>query len=117
MENVNVLKFRYLMAEFKSTRDPKFAMDICDMFATGNLKATGSTRDGKILFIVASKYRSKCSRCHNHYEHGDPVFVKNQKAWHTKCATVAELDHPYYKECLEKGLIDDAEDKSEDDTD
>lgn len=107
MENVNLLKFKYLMAEFKSSRDPKFAIEICDMFASGTLKASGSSKDGKLLFIVASKYRSKCSRCGNYYEYGDPIFVRNQKAWHLKCADREDLEHHYFKDCVEKGLVDD----------
>lgn len=111
MDNVSLLKFKYLMAEFKASRDPKFAIDICDMFASGALRAAGSSKDGKLLFIVASKYRSKCSRCGDHYEYGDSIFVRNQKAWHLKCADDEEFEHPYFKDCVDKGLVDDFERK------
>lgn len=113
MENVNLLKYKYLMAEFKASGDPKFAVEICELFSTGALKATGSSKDGKLLFIVASKYRSKCCRCSANYEHGEPIFVKNQKAWHLKCADEQDLQHPYFKDCVEKGLVDDYEVKEE----
>jgi hypothetical protein len=109
MDNVSLLKFKYLMAEYKSSHDPKFAVDICEMFVNGTLQAKGTTKDGKILFIVSSKYRSKCSKCGDHYEYGDSIFVRDQKAWHLKCASNDDLEHTYFKDCLEKGLVDDFE--------
>ncbi len=107
MDNVSLLKFKYLMAEYKTSHDPKFAMDICEMFANGTLQAKGTTKDGKILFIISSKYRSKCSKCSETYEYGESIFVQNQKAWHLKCADDEDLEHSYFKDCVERGLVDD----------
>lgn len=111
MESVNVLKYKYLLAEFKSTKDPKVAIEICDMFIDGSLKATASVKDNKLLFIIASRYRSRCIRCGEAYEFGDSIFVQNKKAWHASCAHGDELKLPYFLDSVEKGLIDGIEKK------
>lgn len=105
-ENVNLLKFRYLIAEFKVEQNPKFAIDICNMLVDGALKVSGTSKDGRTLFIRASRYQSKCVVCGDLYVFGDPIFVKDQKAWHLKCASEDDLKHPYFAASVEKGLVE-----------
>lgn len=109
MENVSLLKFKYLLAEFRETKDPKFSAEICELLLNGSLKVQPTSKDGKLLFILASRYNSKCCRCGEKYECGDPLFVQNQRAWHLNCAEDKELEHKLFKDALDKGLIEDFE--------
>lgn len=107
MKNINLLKYNHLIAVFEQENDPLIAIEICQMLAKGELKVSSSTSDNKTLFIVASKYRSKCIKCNTYYEFGSSIFVRNKKAWHLKCADDSDLELPYFKDCFEKGLVDD----------
>lgn len=112
-ENVNVLKIRYLLAEFRETQNPTFATDICNLLLEGGVKITAPpAKDNKTLFIVASKYQSKCCRCEMPYSFGDPIFVRDRRAWHLNCCEVEDLENTYYKSCYERGLLDNFDPKT-----
>lgn len=111
-KDINLLKYNYMIELFKNEDNrQEVAIEICKMLSDGLLKVASTSTSNELLFILSSKYRSKCCRCNTYYAYGDPIFCQNKKAWHVRCAEDNELENKFYKNCLEKGLIEEDEKK------
>lgn len=106
-KNVNILKFKYLLEDFKQSKNQASAAEICNMIIDGLLKITASSKDNILRFISASRYSSKCFKCGERYAVGDAIFTQNQKAWHIKCASKEDFKQQHFIDCVERGLVDD----------
>jgi len=104
--NVNTLKYKYLIASFKSTRDLDAAEQICNMIVNGDVKITIKPLNNDLIFIPMSQYESQCIVCNYTYNKGEPIFVKDKKGWHLTCGSDEDMKNSYLRTCLKKGIVE-----------
>ena len=99
------IKYQYLLNEVEERQDAESALKLIQMITTGEIKVSMRSQ-GKLLFILHSKYEGTCIRCQGHYTYGDAIFCADRQGWHLKCRKLEEERQSFFQTCRKKGLLD-----------